>query len=142
MRNAVVILALVLAGCSSVAQKPPAEPLAPAPTRELSKQEKDRLRVSLARALPDPASAQFKWVPVALREREGLTDYCGLVNAKKPGAGFVGFTPFFARLQKSATGQFEQGEINLLANPEDPAAINATAAACRQNGYADITGAR
>lgn len=135
------LLALAVLTACSTAEKP-AEALGPAPSRELSKTEKDRLRTSLARSLPQPGTAQFKWVPVVLRERDGGTDYCGLVNAKLAQGSYAGFTPFFAQLRKGPGGDFDSGDIKLLANPSDAGAIVATASACRTHGYADITGAR
>lgn len=143
MRAISLIIIILLTACSGAKETAEqAAPLPPAPKRELSKAEKDRLRASLAQTLPSPSSAQFKWVPVVLRERDGGVDYCGLVNAKNAKGAQVGFTPFYAQLRKGPTGVFDGGEIKLLANPEDPGAIVATQKACRQNGYPDITDAK
>jgi hypothetical protein len=71
--------ALLLGGCAS---GPPADVLRSAERRELTQIEKASLTVSLAQTLKDPGSAQFKWVPIIVLEREGVTDYCGLVNGR------------------------------------------------------------
>jgi hypothetical protein len=51
-----------------------------APKREMTAAEKLSFAPVLSSGLKDPSAAQFKWMPVILTERDGITDYCGLVD--------------------------------------------------------------
>jgi hypothetical protein len=69
-------LTTVLAGCSGLNQ--PTAMVMSAPKRELTAAEKLSFAPVLSAGLKDPSAAQFKWMPVILSERDGITDYCGL----------------------------------------------------------------
>src|SRR5712672_3522621 len=73
-------LTTLLTGCSGLNQ-PTAQVIA-APKRELTPAERLSFAPVLAAGLKDPSAAQFKWMPVVLTVRDGITDYCGLVNGK------------------------------------------------------------
>ena len=87
---ALTLAALTLSGC--IKDKSTAEAFAKAQRRNLTPAEKTALAKALSQALKDPRSAQFKWMPVILITRNGIIDYCGLVNSR----GYVG--PFYAQL--------------------------------------------
>ena len=95
-------LTTLLAGCSGLNQ--PSAQVA-APKRELTPAEKLSFAPVFAAGLKDPSAAQFKWMPVILTERDGITDYCGLVNGKNSYGGYTGFVRFYAQLKKDE-GQF------------------------------------
>src|SRR5260370_36475652 len=99
-------LTTLLAGCSSLNQ-PTAQAIA-APKRELTPAEKLSFAPVLAVGLKDPSAAQFKWMPVILTERDGITDYCGLVNGKNSYGGDTRFVPFFTPPKKNEKKQFLQ----------------------------------
>ena len=139
---AALLLGLALAGCAGAT--PPAAD-APIASRPLSDAEKAALGPILAAKLKDPGAAQFKWMPVALRDRDGITDYCGLVNGKNSYGGYTGYVRFYAQLRKDAKGAFTQAELRAVQqpneepNPLDPRWLNGI---CEQYGYADFAQAR
>jgi hypothetical protein len=132
-------LATLLAGCSGLSQ-PTAQVMA-APSRELTPTEKLSFVPVLAAGLKDPSAAQFKWMPVVLTERDGITDYCGLVNGKNSYGGYTGFVRFCAQLQKDDKGQFVKATLRSIESPNrepnalDPRWLNGV---CEQFGYEDF----
>jgi hypothetical protein len=139
IRYWVCLPALLLAGCAS---GPPADVLRSAERRELTQIEKTSLTVSLAQTLKDPGSTQFKWVPIIVLEREGVTDYCGLVNGRNSYGGYTGFEKFYAQLYKNPKGEFNRGQIRLIASSVDNVSVMATNGACDQFGYTDFSQAK
>lgn len=139
----VFALAVTLAGCSGLNQPPPK--VVAAPKRDLTSAEKLSFAPVLAEGLKDPAAAQFKWMPVVLTERDGITDYCGLVNGKNSYGGYTGFVRFYAQLKKDDKGQFIKATLreiepaNREPNPLDPRWLNGI---CEQFGYDDFSVAR
>jgi hypothetical protein len=133
-------LATLLAGCSGLSQ-PTAKVIA-APKRELSPAEKLSFAPVLAAVLKDPSAAQFKLMPVVLTERDGITDYCGLVNGKNSYGGYTGFVRFYAQLQKDEKGQFIKATLRAIEPPNrepnvfDPRWLNGI---CEQFGYEDFS---
>jgi hypothetical protein len=137
------LLATLLAGCSGLNQ--PTPQVSAALKRELSPAEKLALTPFVAAGLKDPSAAQLKWMPVVLTEREGITDYCGLVNGKNSYGGYAGFVRFYAQLSKDDKGQFIKAKLreveppNRERNPLDPRWLNGI---CEQFGYEDFSQAR
>jgi hypothetical protein len=129
---------LLLCSCSTAG--PPPELLAATERRELTPVEKVSLTSALALTLKDPGSAQFKWVPVIMLEREGIFDYCGLVNGRNSYGGYVGFQKFYAQISKNDRGQFTKGLIRTVAS--DDVGTIATDGLCEKHGYADLSQAR
>jgi hypothetical protein len=133
-------LVTLLAGCSGLNQPPPQ--VVAAPKRELTPAEKSSFTPTLAAGLKDPSAAQFKWMPVVLTERDGITDYCGLVNGKNSYGGYTGFVRFYAQLQKDGKGQFIAANLRALEPPNrepnlfDPRWLNGI---CEQHGYEDFS---
>jgi hypothetical protein len=132
------LAALTLSACGTAG--PGAQILSAAERRELTSIEKASLQNGLARTLKDPGSAQFKWLPVVVLERDGITDYCGLVNSRNSYGGYVGFQKFYAQLYKNQKGEFTRGEIRLIAS--DNVMVIATNGACEQYGYIDFDGVK
>ena len=64
------------------------------PKRELTAAEKLFFAPFLSAGLKDSSAAQFKWLPVILTERDGITDYCGLVNGKNNYGGYTALSAF------------------------------------------------
>src|SRR5260370_16623591 len=91
-------LTTLLAGCSGLNQ-PTAQVIA-APKRELTPAEKLSFAPVLAAGLKDPSAAQFKWMPVILTQRDGITDYFGPLNHKNISRGYTRLVPIFAHLKK------------------------------------------
>lgn len=138
MRNRIeMVLLCFLTGCAG---GPSAEQLAAAPRRELTAFEKKALSVSLAQTLKDPASAQFKWMPVTIALREGINDYCGLVNGKNSYGGYTGFQKFYAQLIPDEKGQFGRGLIRVIA--ADDVTTIAVDGQCEKYGYVDFNVAK
>jgi hypothetical protein len=137
-RNWAYVAAMFLGGCGTVG--PPSEVLSSAERRELTPIEKASLTGSLAQTLKDPGSAQFKWVPVIMLEREGVYDYCGLVNGRNAYGGYVGFQKFYAQLFKNDKGSFTRGLIRTIAS--DDVGTMATDGLCEKHGYIDFSQAR
>ncbi len=109
------VLTTLLAGCSGLNQ--PTVTVMPAPKRELSAAEKLFFAPVLSAGLKDPSAAQFKWMPVILAERDGITDYCGLVNGKNSYGGYTGFVRFYAHLTKNDKGQFVKATLRAVEPP-------------------------
>src|SRR5260221_14712411 len=91
------LTAMFLCGCASQ----PTERVLAAPRRELAAAEKTSLATALSQTLKDPGAAQFKWMPIVMLERDGITDYCGLLNGRNAYGGYVGFQKFYAQLNKN-----------------------------------------
>jgi hypothetical protein len=133
------LVALGVSACAGVGQ--PVQETAVAPKRELTTPERTALSRALAASLKDPDAAKYKWMPVVLAERQGVTDYCGLVNGKNSYGGYTGFVRFYAQLQKDDKGQFTRAtmraveEANREVNPLDPRWMNGI---CEQFGYSDF----
>jgi hypothetical protein len=131
-------LTIAVTGCTGFNQ--PNDAVLAAPKRNLTAIEKASLAQILARSFKDPSAAQFKWMPVVLTERDGVTDYCGLVNGKNSYGGYTGFVRFYAQLTKDSNGQFIMGstraieEPNRERNPLDPRWLNGI---CEKFGYSD-----
>jgi hypothetical protein len=134
-----ITLTTLLAGCSGLSQ-PTAQVIA-APRRELTPAEKLSFVPVLAAGLKDPSAAQFKWMPVVLTERDGITDYCGLVNGKNSYGGYTGFVRFYAQLRKDDKVQFVKATLRSIESPNrepnalDPRWLNGI---CEQFGYEDF----
>jgi hypothetical protein len=135
-----IALATLLAGCSGLSQ--PTPQVSTALKRELTPAEKLALTPFVVAGLKDPSAAQFKWMPVVLNERDGITDYCGLVNGKNSYGGYAGFVRFYAQLSKDDKGQFIKAALreveppNRERNPLDPRWLNGI---CEQFGYEDFS---
>jgi hypothetical protein len=132
-------LVLALPGCAGLNQ--PTEAALSAPKRVLTVAERSALAATLSRSLKDPTAAQFKWMPIVLSERDGITDYCGLVNGKNSYGGYTGFVRFYAHLTKDKRDQFTAGtmraveEPNREHNPLDPRWLNGI---CESFGYSNF----
>jgi hypothetical protein len=137
------VLATMLAGCSGLNH--PTEQTLAAPKRDLASSEKLTLAPILAAGLKDPNAAQFKWMPVVLSERDGVTDYCGLVNGRNSYGGYAGFVRFYAQLKKDDKGQFSRATLREVEPPNreinalDPRWLNGI---CEKFGYDDFSLAR
>jgi hypothetical protein len=81
-------------------------------------------------------------MPVVLRERDGITDYCGLLNGKNSYGGYTGYTRFYGHLRKDAGGHFTKIEVRAMeeANREpnifDSSWLNGI---CEDYGYIDFS---
>ena len=128
-----------ISGCQSVNQ--PTAQVISAPRRDLTSIEKAAIGQAVARKTKDPESAKFLWMPVAVTERDGITDYCGLINGKNSYGGFTGYTRFYAQLSKDDKGSFNAAELrgieepNRQPNPLDPRWLNGI---CEKFGYANF----
>jgi hypothetical protein len=127
-------MALALASCAIPGALRPGEKFT---TRELTPEEKDALSAIVAQGLKDPEAAHFKWMPVVLRERDGITDYCGLLNGKNSYGGYIGYMRFYGQLTKDDAGRFTRIVVRWI---EEPGGINITL--CEAYGYSDFTLAR
>ena len=135
-----VVLTTLLAACSGLNQ--PTATVTSASKRELTTAEKLSIAPVLSSGLKDPSADQFKWMPVILTERDGITDYCGLVNGKNSYGGYAGFVRFYAHLTKNEKGQFVKAELRAIEPPNretnfiDPRWLNGI---CEQFGYDDFS---
>jgi hypothetical protein len=148
--------AAALSACAVTTQVPiaPTETSpAPAPIemRPLSASEKTALAKALAQTVPNPAAAQFKWLPIPAHG-SGAIGYCGLINVKSKAGQYVGFRRFFALVSKGPKGDYAKGKIEHIDDfPVDTAGSNTTGGAtpdasltdanCKEWGYTDFSGA-
>jgi hypothetical protein len=129
--NGIWLIALLVSGCGTPG--PSLETLNSAEKRELTPIEKASLTVTLAQTLKDPGSAQFKWLPIIVMEREGINDYCGLVNGRNSYGGYTGYQKFYAQLVKNEKGQLTRGLIRAIASGEVETIV--VDGACEKYGY-------
>jgi hypothetical protein len=140
---AAIALCLTLWGCGSDSD----EKLQGYEVRQLSDAEREALGRSLAQTLADPQSAQFKWMPLVLAQRNKRTSYCGLVDAKGSG-----FRKFSASIQQGSSGLYDHGVIeHVEGSPAilsggsaqgDAAAGGSVVEICKAWGYVDFGLAR
>ena len=64
----------------------------------------DSPRGVMSQRFKDPGCAQFKWMPVVLTKRNGVTDYCGLVNSQNPTANMAASLASMRSSQRTPTG--------------------------------------
>ena len=121
---AITLAALTLSGCIKDST---AEALAKAQRRNLTPAEKTALAKALSQGLKDPRSAQFKWMPVILITRNGIIDYCGLVNSR----GYVG--PFYAQLVAGGS-TLSSGAIKAM----DDGSPGLATSFCNTYGYTNL----
>ena len=128
---------LPLGACLQSVNQPTPQVVA-AQRRDLTPAEKAAIAPMIARTMKDPDSAKLQWMPVALTERDHITDYCGLVNGKNSYGGYTGFTRFYAQLKKDEKGQFTSADMRAMEepnrekNPLDPRWMNGI---CETFGY-------
>jgi hypothetical protein len=132
---------LMVGGCATTGPSP--DELAKA--RELTAPEKAALGRIIAASLKDPGAAQFRWMPIIDRTRDGITDYCGLVNSKNSFGGYSGFVRFYVQLSKDDSGMFMRAAVRAIEPPNretnllDPRWMNGI---CENFGYRDFDQAR
>lgn len=127
----VVGMFLVLGGCSLPGAVQPGEKLV---TRELTPDEKSAIATIVADSMKDPDSTRIKWMPVVLRRRDGITDYCGLVNARNSYGGYTGYSRFYGQLIADADGRFTRMVLRAVGTPDfDLETL------CAAYGYVDFT---
>jgi hypothetical protein len=149
LRRALVIIFLgaALSGCATVPTQ------APTQTRTLSSTEKIALAASLSQTMKDPGAAQFKWMPVLVREGNDPIGYCAQINGKNSYGGYEGFKPFFAMISKNAKGDFDRGTIQHIAGREqklfgpdvpidEVVETGLTQGNCQKWGYPEVSAAQ
>jgi hypothetical protein len=104
---AAIALCMTLWGCGSDSD----EKLQGYEVRQLSDAEREALRRSLSQTLADPESAQFKWMPLVVAQRNKRTSYCGLVDSKGSSGAPIGFRKFSASIQQGSSGLYDHGVI-------------------------------
>lgn len=136
---------LAAAGCATA---PP--PPAITETRALTTAEKDVLARALPITLKDPGAAQFRWLPIVLRDGTAPIGYCAWVNGKNSYGAYTGFKRFFAMVTRGHGGVITGGAIeHIEGNPigfgygttEDAIATGLLEGSCTRWGYTDFTGA-
>jgi hypothetical protein len=140
-RIAALAICIVLWGCGSSAEKS-----VNLDVRQLSPDERAALGRSMAQALKNPETAQFKWMPVVFGQKNAPIHYCGLVNAANPAGALVGFRKFAATIAQGSSGAFERGAIEhvegaapIFASPLDDAPQSGgISALCQSWGYANF----
>jgi hypothetical protein len=110
---------------------------ASAQTRALTETEKKVIAGAYGKRLKDPASAQYKWAPVALENIAvgPKLAYCFQVNAKNSYGGYVGSRLIIGGLLVNG-GRVRGFEYAAGENDDTPALRRATAEMCQVLGYA------
>jgi hypothetical protein len=88
-------------------------------------------------ALKDRGSAQFKWMPIAVRERGCITDYCGLLKGRNPLRWLCWLPEILCPRYKNEKGGFMRRQIRLTAS--DEISIAAANNVCDKFGYTDFS---
>lgn len=133
-----VALGVGLVGCATEEV-----PKSPFQTRSITPVEQQALQTSLAKALKDPGTAQFKWMPVIVVSDPKMPanqpiGYCGLVNGKNGSGDYVGFQKFYAVLSRDRNNQYVTGAIKYV---ENPSIVSATSKVDYEAGPVDLQAA-
>lgn len=133
---AALAAATTLTGCL------PSEPtpeIAAAQRRELTAAEKAAIGRAVALTMKDPDAAEFIWAPFVIAKREGISDYCGLVNGKNAYGGYVGYQRFYSQLQFDGSGKLINVFPRGIANGADEnGSMEVERALCSRYGYGDL----
>ena len=78
-------------------------------------------------------------MPIVLRERDGHSDYCALVNSKNSYGGYTGFAKVYFWLRKDNKGEFTTGEVRLIGEVGDGVPAMALNDLCKGYGYTDFS---
>jgi hypothetical protein len=132
------VAVIALAGC--VSSEPTAEAIA-APRRSLTAEEKAMISHAVAFKLKDPDAAKFLWTPLVVHTREGVTDYCGLVNGKNSYGGYVGFDKYYVQLGYNDAGKLAVVDVRWIANGADDVSQNVADNICSHDGYGNLSNA-
>lgn len=101
--------------------------------RDLSNEEKKIVSEVVARDFKDPASAMFRWLPIADLPPGGA-NYCGTVNAKNSFGAYEGYEPFMVFLMVK-NNKLASAMLLTIGSPADPAAEQVTTATCQKFGH-------
>ncbi len=106
--------------------------------RDLTAAEQALIEAAVRKELSNPASARFKWMPIA---KDGDLRYCALVDAKNRAGFYVGDLLFEATLtwRNGVLVEAAFGGVG-SPNPNDARTINMTTL-CAEAGYRDLTAA-
>jgi hypothetical protein len=108
-------------------------PVSSTPTRDLTSGEQTALVKALSPGLNQPATVQWRWLPLSTQTFEnGQGRYCGFLNAKDASGKELGFQPFLAAVT-TARGRINGGELALVAT--DDQALQTVRRMCAQSGY-------
>ncbi len=114
---------------------------AAAPRRALTADEKQAIAKAVAYKLKDPDGAKFIWAPLVVNTRDGVTDYCGLVNGKNSYGGYSGYDKFYVQLGYGAGGKLAAVDVRMIAEANDDISQDATTSICIQYGYGTLSAA-
>jgi hypothetical protein len=129
-----VVAALAAGGMLLLGEAPDDTPVSTTPTRELTPQEQAVLVKALSPGLNQPATIQWRWLPLSTKTFEkGQGRYCGYLNAKDAFGNDLGFQPFLSAVTTSR-GHIDSGELALLATDDE--ALATVKRMCAQSGYA------
>lgn len=146
MRKSAIVLtsSLALAGCGNPALLAPMQPTRQslaAPRRLLNDAEKEAISAAVMRQLGEQPHRDFRWLPLVVRRRGGVTDYCGLVG----GAYVVGeygirdvnaeFRDFYARLTFERGGKLSKVAVVAIGKSRSKNIPTMVDSICMQDGY-------
>jgi hypothetical protein len=86
-------------------------------TRELLPEEKQVITKAVGLSIVNPASAQFRWPPIANTE-DGSINYCGMVNAKSSFPAYSGWQAYIVEGTVSG-GKMTSAVVGLIAGGKD-----------------------
>jgi hypothetical protein len=133
-----VSVSLLCVGCAT----DPSPDVISAPRRELSQSEKSIISKSVISSLKDPEAARFKWLPLVVHSRDGVTDYCGLLNGKNSYGGYTGYMPFYVQLILDKEGNVVSSELRAMQKNHDDISRDVARGVCGRFGYADFSAAQ
>jgi hypothetical protein len=105
------------------------------PTRTLTAAEKVALQNAVKKQIKDPTSPLFKWPELELTGgKDGVYNYCGLVNAKNSYGAYIGFVPYYAALVDTK-GKPTAFLMSIADGDSSDADSQTTLALCHKYGY-------
>jgi hypothetical protein len=120
----VVAIGLVLAACATTPQSAEgvgalSSPPASAPSgRELMPDEKKVIADAVGVAIPDPASAKYRWSRFRSTSSGGSGNYCAMVNAKSQHPAYSGWQAYIVSVGVT-NGRVTSAVIGAIAGGHD-----------------------
>ncbi len=106
-----------------------------APRRELTDAEKESISEAVTLKMKDSNHREFKWVPLVVRSRDNVTDFCGLVRGNDIDDEYVGFSKYYAQLTFDRHGTLSKVNVLAIAKIKSDDVPTVVDSICIQDGY-------
>ncbi len=146
MRKSAIVLtsSLALAACGNSALLAPMQPTREsiaAPRRLLNDAEKETISAAVIGKLGEQPHRDFKWLPLVVRNRGGVTDYCGQVGGDYVAGEYdirdvnAEFRDYYAQLTFDRRGKLSKVAVVAIGKSRSKAIPTMVDSICMQDGY-------